>query len=414
MPVWTPPFSGTAGFFVRADELVAASEIDRKGRDHALAMNSFDDLLAPVTTQHFRDAYQGRLPLHIPASGDEHRRALLDWASFNRLLGQSSIWTAQNLRLMVNGIAVPVADYCDLRPGGGGADFRPSPQKVDVFLTAGASLVANDLQTLHPPIAQAAAILSRAFAAQIGANVYCSSKDVQAFGTHYDNHDVFAVQTEGEKIWRIYENQIEMPVDLPPDTPEIRRWLEQARGPLMSEIRMRPGDVLYLPRGRFHDALAVDGASLHVTFSVTALYGRILFSLLDSAAMQFETFRAYFPPAAEDNGKALAAHLEQLGDLLSRLVSSQAFVDEVAMTQERLVPRPATFTLPERKSEALYRTTGQAFPRAGTAAELAYEWCEARHEFSLERMLAEFDFIEEAALRRAVDAAVASGALIRV
>ena len=377
-------------------------------------MISLDDLLAPITPTEFRAGYQGRLPLHIPAGENDHKRALLDWASFNRLLGQSAIWSAQTFRLMLNRTAVPAAEYCDHRPAPNGANLRPSPQKVDVFLTQGASLVANEVQTLHPPIAQAAAVLSRAFAAQVGANVYCSFKDVQAFGTHFDNHDVFAVQTEGEKIWRIYENQVEMPVDLPPDTPETRRWLEQARGPLMSEIRMRPGDVLYLPRGRFHDALAVDGASLHVTFSVTALYGRILFSLLDGAAMQFPAFRTYFPPAAEDGGKPLAAHLKRLGALLSDLVSSPAFLDEVAMSQERLVPRPARFTLPDRKTETRYRITGLVFPPAGTAIGLVHDWCVARGQFSLEQMMAEFDFIEEAELRRAVDAAVASGILVRV
>ena len=377
-------------------------------------MISLDDLLAPITPTEFRAGYQGRLPLHIPAGENDHKRALLDWASFNRLLGQSAIWSAQTFRLMLNRTAVPVAEYCDHRPAPNGASFRPSSQKVDMFLTQGASLVANELQTLHPPIAEVAAVLSRAFAAQVGANVYCSFKDVQAFGTHYDNHDVFAVQTEGEKIWRIYENQIEMPVDLPPDTPETRRWLEQARGPLMSEIRMRPGDVLYLPRGRFHDALAVDGASLHVTFSVTALYGRILFSLLDSAAMQFPAFRTYFPPAAEDGGKPLAAHLKRLGALLSDLVSSPAFLDEVAMSQERLVPRPAHFTLPARKAETRYRITGLVFPPSGTAIGLVYDWCAEQSNVSLERILADFDFINEVELRRAVDEAVASGSLERV
>ncbi len=377
-------------------------------------MTSLDDLLAPVTAQEFRATGLGRAPLHIPAGDDDHKRSLLDWASFNRLLGQTGFWTAQTFRLMLNGAAVPPSDYCDPCWARDRTDLRPSPQKVDVFLSAGASLVLNEVQTLHPEISRTAAVLSRAFAAQIGANVYCSFKDVQAFGPHYDNHDVFAVQTEGEKIWRIYENQIEMPVDLPPDTPETRAWLEQVRGPVSSEIRMRPGDVLYLPRGRFHDAIAVGDASLHVTFSVTALYGRILFSLLDSAAMQFPAFRAYFPPAAEDEGRPLANHLRGLAALLSDLVSSPAFLDEIAMSQERLVPRPAQFVLPERKPETRFRVTGQAFPPAGTAAGLAFEWCAAQSDFSLERMLAEFDFIEAGVLRSAVDDAVAGGALVRI
>ena len=28
----------------------------------------------------------------------------------------------------------------------------------------------------------------------------------QAFGPHFDTHDVFAIHFEGEKVWNIYEN----------------------------------------------------------------------------------------------------------------------------------------------------------------------------------------------------------------
>lgn len=377
-------------------------------------MTSLDDLLAPITAQQFRETWLGRRPLHIPAAASDHKRALLDWSSFNRLLNQSDLWTAHTLRLMVNRVSVPAAEYCMAAQTPAGQVLRPVPGKVDVFLAEGASLVANEVQALHPPIDMAATALSRAFAARAGVNVYCSFKDVQAFGPHYDNHDVFAVQTEGEKIWRIYQTKIDMPVDLPPNTPETLEWLERAHGPLLTEVHMRPGDVLYLPRGQFHDALAIDGASLHVTFSVTALYGRVLFSLLDNVAMQFPAFRAYFPPAEEADGKALTAHLAELATLLRDIVASSAFRDEVAMSQERLVRRPAAFALPDRRILTQYRPTGRPFPPSGTALQVAWDWCAARARFSIEEMLGEFDFIAEERLRAAIEAAVAASALERL
>jgi len=36
---------------------------------------------------------------------------------------------------------------------------------------------------------------------------------------------------------------------------------------------MKPGDILYLPRGQYHDALTGDRASLHVTFGVAPATG---------------------------------------------------------------------------------------------------------------------------------------------
>ncbi len=376
--------------------------------------SSLEDLIAPISLERFRTEFQGRRPLHIPADEARSKRTLLNWDAFNGLLGQTDIWTAQTLRLMINRVPVPAADYCQGAQSVGGPVLRPVPQKVEVFLNSGASAVANEVQSYHPPIAEAATTLARAFAAKVGANIYCSFKGVQAFGPHYDVHDVFAVQTEGEKLWRIYENQIETPVELPPDGPETLKWLEQSRGRLLSEILMKPGDVLYLPRGQFHDALAVEGASLHVTFSVTALYGRVLFSLLDGAAMQFPQFREYFPPADQDEGRALAAHLARLGRLVADLVASPAFRDEVAMAQERLVPRPVAFQLPHQARPQTYRVTGAPFPRGTTADRIAYDWCSGHGEFSLQQMLSEFDFIEPDKLRRAVEAAEASGALARV
>src|SRR5215217_5124487 len=254
-------------------------------------MATLDELLHPITTAQFFAEYDGRKPLYIPAGSEDRKREILTWAAFNGVLGQSTVWTAQNLRLMRDHVPVPADQYCDRIVGNGMPIMRVAPAKVDMFLSAGASLVANDVLYLHPPLTAIGRTLSETFAAQIGANVYCSFEGVRAFGTHFDYHDVLVVHTEGEKVWNLYANQAPNPIDPIPDTAESRRWFEQSRGALLQQVTMRPGDVLYLPRGWYHDALASDGASLHVTFSITPMYGRSLLSLLDNAAMQDPRFR---------------------------------------------------------------------------------------------------------------------------
>lgn len=376
-------------------------------------MHTLDELLHPITPDRFFAEFHGRKPLHIPAENGEAKRELLDWDGFNGLLNQSSIWTAQSLKLMRDAVAVPPDQYCRPVQTQSGSVLRPDPAKVAVFMATGASVIAGDAQDLTPRLAEASAMLARTFAAAVGANLYCSFKGVRAFGTHYDLHDVFALQVEGEKIWRLYENRAEAPVDFPPDTPETRRWLEQSRGRLMAEVRMRPGDVLYLPRGWYHDALAQDGASLHVTFSVTPLYGRILFSLLEQAAMQDPAFRAFLPPADKDGGRALQAHIVDLGQRLARLTALPAFRDEVAMTQEKLVPRPARFALPQPLTLTAYRPTGLKGPAFAGPAAHAMRWALSQPDFALEELIAQFDFVPETDIRAAVDQAEKAGALRR-
>ncbi len=338
---------------------------------------------------------------------------MLDWASFNGLLNQQGVWTAHNLKVVRDGIAVFPTEYCQEKLTANGLVLRPSSRKLEVLLAEGSSLVANEVHTLHPPISKIAALLGRTFAADVGANVYCSFGGVQAFGTHYDFHDVFAVQTEGEKIWRIYRGQVERPVDLPPDTPETRQWLQASRGMLAAEVLMKPGDLLYIPRGRYHDALAVNGPSLHVTFSVTPLHGRSVLSLLERAAMQLPSFRSYLPPARQDGGRALGDHLRRLGQILLDLSSSPAFAEEVEMAQEQLVLRPAHFELPGQIELIAYSPTGTTFPDGSTAVAVMYEWCSLQQRFALADLIARFDFIPEAGIIEAVALAERAGALVR-
>jgi hypothetical protein len=377
-------------------------------------MHSLDDLLQPISPEHFLGEYVGRKPLHIPASGDGAKAAILTWPDFNRLLGQGSLWTSAHLRLMRNYVAVPPDQYCHPVATPQGEVLRPWPQKVEVFLSAGASLIANDVLSIHEPLMRIGETLSRTFAASIGANIYCSFRGVQAFGTHFDNHDVIVIQTGGTKVWNLYESRADNPVENFPDDDATRRWFEQTRGALMQQVTMQPGDVLYLPRGWYHDALATDGPSLHVTFAITPLHGRTLLSLLNLEAMKNPAYRAFAPPATEDGGAALAAHLAEYGQILARIAASPAFREEVARSQTRMTPRPPSFTLPERKPITLIRTTGRSFPDCSSTMREVYDWAISERQFALEDMVAHFQSLSEDDVRAGVAAAEAAGALQRV
>ncbi len=380
-------------------------------------MLSLDELLHPITPERFMADYHGRKPLHIPAGEGAPKRAMLDWARFNALLAQTSNWTASRLRMVRDNEPIPPEHFCTPVTDQSGTTLRPAPAKVEVLLSTGASLIANDIEPLSPDTARLAETLSQAFAASVSANAYCSFGGVQAFGTHFDLHDVFAIHCEGEKTWRLYQSRADSPVAYPVTEDRLRPWFGQTRGALMQEVRMKPGDVLYLPRGWYHDALAdadPGNASLHLTYSVTPLYGRIVFGLLENAAMQDPAFRAYFPTASQDGGQALAEHLMDLGRRLAALTALPQFRDEIAAAQQRLVRRPATYDLPHRKPLTLYAPTNLMPPAfTGPMAE-AIGWAMAQQRFAIEDMIAEFDVLSEADIRAAVARTETAGALKRV
>ena len=119
-------------------------------------MLTLDDLLAPVGRRRFDDEFNDRKPLHIPAGPDGARRRLLDWERFNRLLDQSSIWTAQSLKMVFNGEPIPPETYCVEAQTQSGPAFRPAPARVQTLLANGASLIAGDVQALTPELAHTA------------------------------------------------------------------------------------------------------------------------------------------------------------------------------------------------------------------------------------------------------------------
>lgn len=378
-------------------------------------MATLDELLHPITPAEFFADYEGRKPLHIPAAGGRGGKSeILTWSAFNGLLDRTGIWTSANLRLMRDHIAVPADQFCQPVETPNGMVMRPSPAKVEVFLSAGSSLVANDVLDLHPPLAVVGRAIGEAFAARIGANVYCSFQGIRAFGTHFDNHDVLVVQTEGEKVWNLYEARADNPLEIPADTLETRREFERTRGALMQEVVMRPGDVLYLPRGWYHDALAADGGSLHVTFSITPLTGNDILSLVRTAAMRDPAFRAWLPPAARDGGAALRSRLKETALMLASLAEAPDLFEAVSMAQAQLVSRLAGFTLPDRKPITLYRTTGRAFPPTESSLRRIYDWAIEEQRFALEDMIAQFEVIPESDVREGVEAAVRAGALQKV
>jgi ribosomal protein L16 Arg81 hydroxylase len=219
-------------------------------------------------------------------------------------------------------------------------------------------VVANHLHRVCPEVGAVTAMLEREFAARTFANVYCSFKGVQAFQTHFDLHDVFAVQAEGEKTWKVWESRADAPVNPVPPGDEWEKWLTESRGKLLFEAHMKPGDMLYLPRGQYHDALTGDAASLHVTFGVAPATGLALFKLLETALSRESAFRAYLPDARA--GAELRERLSKLADRVRTVMTSPAFAVDVLNHQRELGRQPAAYELPAQRPPAWYSVAKRA------------------------------------------------------
>jgi hypothetical protein len=283
------------------------------------------DLLEPLTFGDFIERHWGKAPL-IGRGGPERFAGLPREPDFEYLL--SSLATpASGWFSIVKRHARP-PDPGHLNPDG-----WLNLSAVYSAFRDGHSLLLNQVQRRHPDTAAACraieAELSRAgilLARHIGANLYLSPPDSQGFDIHYDPHDVFILQLEGTKTWRLYERRIAEPVH-PPDSP----FSAEEAGPVAETTVLAPGDMIYLPRGVLHDANTSDSSSLHLTLSVEPLAWR---DLLLELGENDEALRTRLPAGFGTANSAPAT------DYLARAIAaSPAAGDAIEAMRTRLLLR---------------------------------------------------------------------------
>ncbi|ETB51742.1 cupin, partial [Mycobacterium avium 10-5560] len=132
-------------------------------------------------------------------------------------------------------------------------------------LADGYTLVLNGLERYLRTVAS----LSHAIEVELNfptrVNAYVTPPHSTGFVPHYDPHDVLVLQIEGCKTWRVSD---EPPV--PPQQIQSRKGVG-ADGPASrTDVCLRPGDVLYLPRGQVHSARTHSEPSVHLTVGLHA------------------------------------------------------------------------------------------------------------------------------------------------
>jgi ribosomal protein L16 Arg81 hydroxylase len=307
------------------------------------APRTFEAIMAPLGAGRFIEEYLGKQPLHLEGPLDKWQ-AVMNWGVLNRLLGMTTIWSQNSLMLMLDKKPVSVNAYTAPAAGrDGGQVLRPDPTRVRDFLAQGATLVLNDIDQLTPELSTFARAMEEALGAKLQANLYLSSQKKQGFKVHYDTHDVFAVHVMGEKTWMVFEGRAEDPIahnmfkDLPAEHHEA------AKGKLWKEVRLKPGDLLYLPRGQYHYALADEEPCAHLAWGATFPIGLDVVRYLFERAVQEPVARANFGR----DPKTLAAQLRLLGERLAALCADETTLKDMLAFQTGYRYPRETYDLPE-------------------------------------------------------------------
>lgn len=137
---------------------------------------------------------------------------------------------------------------------------RVSSTQVASHLLGGYSVVLDGVDTRDPTINELTWLFERSFGCPVNVNGYVGLRGDQAFGAHWDDHEVVIVQLLGSKLWEVGL----------PDSLSMEKTLHGSPmqfDPVWSGV-LAPGSCLYVPRGWPHRVSGRGELTFHLTISI--------------------------------------------------------------------------------------------------------------------------------------------------
>lgn len=132
------------------------------------------------------------------------------------------------------------------------------PERLYDLYRSGATIVWSSLNHIEPRLRSFCGLISDKLGARTDCVAFLTPAGHQGFNPHHDPVDLFIVQTEGTKHWRLWNPQGER-------SSQIGTYTEEQLGEPAIDVLMEPGDVLYLPYHTPHAAAARDRTSVHLS-----------------------------------------------------------------------------------------------------------------------------------------------------
>jgi len=271
------------------------------------AARDFAWAIAPISPEQFLSEHFERRHLVIRRGQPDYYRALLNMDDIDRVL-TTQVLHGDELQLVSTSQPVPVEDYT--LPSG-----HVDPVRATQHYDDGATIILPALHRRLPALAAYCRALETVFNCDLQTNIYLTPADAQGFKTHYDSHDVLVLQCHGTKTWRIYDSPLALPLRTQAFEPK-----GYTPGPMIDSFVLEPGDMLYIPRGVAHDAIATDRESLHITTGLLAhRWVDLLAEIVSAAGRADVALRGALPPGYVQDPAVRATMAETAQALLRRV-----------------------------------------------------------------------------------------------
>jgi ribosomal protein L16 Arg81 hydroxylase len=290
---------------------------------------SFERMIAPVGEDTFLRKYWEQQPLVIARGKPDYYAGMLSMADIDAIVGFRQLKYAQLKIARAEHAQPDKVFYVD-------SDSTSDTNRLFHSYDQGDTIVLNFAQCYWEPAARLCAALEHFFHFPAGVNVYVTPRNSQGFPPHFDAHDVFVLQVEGAKSWRLYPAWEAMPGGMEDNKPIPRALL----GAPLRECRLTAGDLLYIPRGYVHEARATDASSVHVTVGVRSFtWTDLLSEMLVAASQENVELRKALPVGFMNSQDAVGLMADRLPELTRTLADRGRVESSIGRLRERLIAR---------------------------------------------------------------------------
>lgn len=202
---------------------------------------------------------------------------------------------------------------------------------------AGYSMVINQADRHHQLLFDLSRALAKKLFHHVFAVVYLTPPGSQAVRLHTDDQDVILLQVWGQKHWAVYNAPTSLPY-----TEEMlgkeHAVPEELIGRRELDFIMRPGDVLYIPRGFLHEAATSSEPSLHITLTVPTsdfCWGVQMVKHLNGH-LKSGSFSKFYPSALNDHSdEMLSARIQEALSTWASEITAEGVLQGLERRMER-------------------------------------------------------------------------------
>lgn len=242
------------------------------------------------------------------------------WSEVNAVYSRADI-SHINFKLM-NGYEVSKEEYIEAYNNLGVIEYRPITAVLYEYLRNGATLVYNRIKN-EPFVDHIGKQIANFAEAHTITGGYAAFSSKSSYKSHWDTRDVYAVQLIGRKRWILKKPNFEFPLYM-----QQTKYFSDIKEPeeIYMDVILEAGDILYIPRGWWHDPLPLDEETFHLAVATFAPTGFEYMQWLQNTIPDILDCRKSFTDFEHDENM-----LHDIGHQVAEMIKDKKYYESFMM-----------------------------------------------------------------------------------